>query len=674
MSNDYEDVETSKTENPILKVLKWVLSVILVILLIILIIWLVRGKGTTNNNSLDPLLNQIFTENINIMKDAATDYYTVERVPSKEGQTIKLTLQEMLDLKLLLPLTDKNGDTCDINKSYTEITKVGSEYQLKVNLSCGDEEEYIIVYLGCHDYCKAYICEEKTETTPGKEETTKVSNPSCSLKIVSGSLGNSGNYVSNVVVGFKSKTAGTNATLTGSGVGLSKNYSNSTYTVTKNGTTTVYGYVKDSNGKTAVCSIKVTKEKEEVVTGNPSCSLKVTSGTLSSNGTYSSDVVIGFKETTAGTNSTLTGKGIGLSTNYTDNTYTVNKEGTTTVYGYVKNSSGKTATCNITITKEITPPSCSLKVTKGTLNSDGTYSSDVVIGFKSKTAGTNSTLTGFGVGLIENYTNSTYTVTKNGTTTVYGYVKDSNGKTAVCSINVVKDTKYEYLYEKKISAVYSDWSDWSANKVYTSSDNIVWGKQELIWNEKNGAVAKYQYVEDKNQPIWQVKYDRVVGYYTDYVCDGYTYYRNESTSTTYQIGDWVYSHTLYDASSVPNWTATTKYVYKGINYAICQNTCTSKPVYIVDVYTRSSVAKTKTSGELSAVCNVVTKDIPVYGTRPILVGYVSDKVLTGYTYYYHTKTRTLIKEAYTIQVWSDSKNDTNLINQGYTYTGTSREK
>ena len=586
MNNEYDEI-TVKNENPLLKILKWTLSIILVVLLIILIIWLVKGTSKNNNNGLDPLLNRIFTDNINVMKDAAKDYYSVDKVPQKEGETYKLTLKEMIDLKLLLSLTDKYGDTCDVNKSYTEITKVGDKYMLKVNLSCGNEEDYIIVYLGCYNFCKNYVCEVEDED---KEEVV-ISNPSCTLKVVKGT-GSNGKYTSDVVIGFASKKASTGASITDYGVGLKVNYEDSIYTVKSYGKTKVYGYVKDSNGKTAVCNITVEKVKQTPVeVGSPSCSLKVVSGTLNSNGTYKSDIVIGFDKVNAGKNATLKGSGVGITTNYTNKTFTVTDEGTTKVYGYVKNSSGKTATCSIEVTKE------------------------------------------------------------------------------------TKVVRYEYLYEKEFDNEYSEWSDWSENKVYTENDNITWGQQELVWNEKNGAkkITKTTYEVDKNSPIWQVKYVKI-GTYNDYVCDGYTYFRDGSTSTTYETTEFVYSHKLTNVSSIPNDTATTKYEFKGINYAVCKNTCTSKPVYIVDVYTRKVTAKTETEGELSAKCNVKTVSIPVYGTKSTLIGYNKNQIETiTYEYYYHTKTRTLIKEAYTSQIWSTNENDKYLINQGYKYTGVKRE-
>ena len=670
--NEYDEI-TVKNENPLLKILKWTLTVILIILLAILIIFLIKGYSNNNNNNLNPLLNQIFADNIERMKDAAKDYYTVDRVPKKEGETFKLTLQEMIDKKLILPLTDKNGEMCDTTASYTEITKVGNEWQLKINLSCGSEEEYIIVYLGCHDYCKNYICEREDEEKPNNNNGngSKEYDPSCTLMVVSGTKGSNGKYISDVVIGFKNKSAGNDATISQSGVGIKTNYKNSTYTVKDNGTTTVYGYVKDTNGKTAVCSIKVIKTKEiKPAVGDPSCTLKVISGTKNANGTYSGNVVIGFDKKNAGANATLTDFGVGKELNYENSTYTVTTEGATTIYGYVKNSSGKTAVCNITITKQELEPSCTLKVVSGSKNSDGTYKSNVIIGFDKTNAGS-GTLIGKGIGLSTNYEDETYTVSRNGEHVIYGYVKNSNGKTAVCSIKVIKDTRYEYLYEKHFEKEYSSWSNWSSDKTYTEKDNIIFGKQEFIWNEKNGQKEIKSYETNKNSPIWQVRHDRVVGTYEDYVCSGYTYYR--SGDVTYSLGEWKFSHRLTNVSSIPADTATTRYDIVDMDYAVCKNTCTSKPVYIVDVYVRTQTAKTETKEELSAKCNIVIKDVPIYGDRRVLTGFNKNEI-TKIEYYYHTKTRTLIKDAYTVSVWSDSDNDLSLINQGYKYTGTKRQK
>ena len=97
--------------------------------------------------------NRIFNENVQEMKNAAIPYFTTDKLPQEIGDEVKLTLQEMLDLKLLLPFTDKNGETCDTKNSYVTLTKKKDYYEMKINLKCNGEEDYIIVKLGCYSYC-----------------------------------------------------------------------------------------------------------------------------------------------------------------------------------------------------------------------------------------------------------------------------------------------------------------------------------------------------------------------------------------------------------------------------------------------------------------------------------------------------------------------------------------
>lgn len=154
------------------------LTILLVLLFVFLMLWLFPTKWDVNNlqstydlERISVLYDEIFANNIARMKDAAIGYFTNERMPKKVGETKKLTLQEMYDLHLVLKMKDKDGKACHTEKSYVEMTKHTDEYRLKVNLSCGDQEDYIIVYLGCYDYCDG-ICEKRVETTPVKTPTT----------------------------------------------------------------------------------------------------------------------------------------------------------------------------------------------------------------------------------------------------------------------------------------------------------------------------------------------------------------------------------------------------------------------------------------------------------------------------------------------------------------------
>ena len=148
------------------------LTILLVLLFVFLMLWLFPTKwdvkdlqSTYDLERLSVLYDEIFANNVSRMKDAAIGYFTNERMPKKIGETKKLTLQQMYDLHLVLKMKDKDGKACDAKKSYVEMTKYTDEYRLKVNLSCGDYEDYIIVYLGCYDYCDG-ICEKRVETTP----------------------------------------------------------------------------------------------------------------------------------------------------------------------------------------------------------------------------------------------------------------------------------------------------------------------------------------------------------------------------------------------------------------------------------------------------------------------------------------------------------------------------
>ena len=123
----------------------------------------------------------VFSNNLNAMKDAAKSYYTVERMPSENGKSSKMTLQEMLDQNLLLPFTDKDGNACDTKKSYVKVTKGETEYELKVSLTCDGETKYIIEKIGCYDFCKGASCteskKEEVKTNTDNNGNITVTNP-----------------------------------------------------------------------------------------------------------------------------------------------------------------------------------------------------------------------------------------------------------------------------------------------------------------------------------------------------------------------------------------------------------------------------------------------------------------------------------------------------------------
>ena len=127
----------------------------------------VTRKDTTSNTSdvtCEGLSSEIqFNDNLKTIKEAAISYFTNERLPQKKGDTVKISLKEMQDKKLVLNIRDASGKTCNSNNSYVEVTKEDDEYLMKIFLSCNDLEDYIIVHLGCYDYCDTDACEKKDE-------------------------------------------------------------------------------------------------------------------------------------------------------------------------------------------------------------------------------------------------------------------------------------------------------------------------------------------------------------------------------------------------------------------------------------------------------------------------------------------------------------------------------
>ncbi len=154
----------------------FLLKLILIIIFVFLLVWLLpkfitpkvvnKTEKISGGQSVDlsPLTSQIFADNLERMKDAAISYYTSERLPKEVGQSDTMTLSDMIGKKLIPALIDKNNKACDVEKSYVKITKMDDEYLLKVNLKDSEKEDYILVHLGCYNYCDSYLCAKQNYT------------------------------------------------------------------------------------------------------------------------------------------------------------------------------------------------------------------------------------------------------------------------------------------------------------------------------------------------------------------------------------------------------------------------------------------------------------------------------------------------------------------------------
>lgn len=163
------------------------IQIVVIALFVFLLAWLFPTRVSFNglNKKIDILTGTMYGNNIQTMKEAAISYYTNERLPQALNDVERITLKDMLNLHLLVDFVDGNGNSCSKTDSYVEVIKLRDEYQMKINLSCTDNDAYIIVHLGCYDYCNGLgICakEEEIVVTPNRElsceyEYEKIINP-----------------------------------------------------------------------------------------------------------------------------------------------------------------------------------------------------------------------------------------------------------------------------------------------------------------------------------------------------------------------------------------------------------------------------------------------------------------------------------------------------------------
>ncbi len=126
-------------------------KIVLIVVALFILMILFPTKGFVTNyidKKLGTTKNSNFNSNLIAMATAASGYYTDSRLPKKTDEESKMTLKEMLDQKMIVKLTDNNGISCSTKKSYVLVKRKEDEYTMKVNLTCADKTDYIILHMG----------------------------------------------------------------------------------------------------------------------------------------------------------------------------------------------------------------------------------------------------------------------------------------------------------------------------------------------------------------------------------------------------------------------------------------------------------------------------------------------------------------------------------------------
>ena len=182
--------------------LKLILVVIIGFLVIILSAKLVSiiFKNVDNNE-----ISKNFQTNLKLMNDAGKAYYMDDKLPKEVGESSKVTLQQLIEAGKLTEIKDKDGETCNNDESYVEITKLENEYQVKTYLACKTESDYMNSFI--EDASKLIIITPETTTTTTKQPettTTKKVVPTTTTKAVTtyvvGFNVNGGNHIDSKTV------------------------------------------------------------------------------------------------------------------------------------------------------------------------------------------------------------------------------------------------------------------------------------------------------------------------------------------------------------------------------------------------------------------------------------------------------------------------------------------
>ncbi len=158
-------------------VIKKGLIVLLVAIIIILIIWLITrnnnanninvNNGTNNNNTNEKIntnaYSKDFIENYLYYHDFAKEHFLVSSTLPTSGNTLKYTLQELINKGLILPLIYKDNKTCDLESSYVLVKNNNGKYEMTTFLSCGKETAKTTEDLGCNQLCTNGNCDNKVE-------------------------------------------------------------------------------------------------------------------------------------------------------------------------------------------------------------------------------------------------------------------------------------------------------------------------------------------------------------------------------------------------------------------------------------------------------------------------------------------------------------------------------
>ena len=143
------------------------IKIVIAFAFILIIVWLVSKLINRNK------LSDTFKNNINNMETVAVKYFKDIDLPTKQGESIKVTLGEMIEKELIVSVKTSEGGKCDTQNSYSKITRKKDNYEVETRLECGKEKNTITRKFSFKD-CKN--CTTDTKNNDTKNNDTKNNN------------------------------------------------------------------------------------------------------------------------------------------------------------------------------------------------------------------------------------------------------------------------------------------------------------------------------------------------------------------------------------------------------------------------------------------------------------------------------------------------------------------
>ena len=144
-------------------------------------------EKNTNNSS---------ENNFKKLKQASLSYFNSKNIPTKINDSKKVTLNTLINKKLISKIYNSDNKVCDVSKSYVKLTKLNNDYLLKLYIKCGNYFDYKLIHVGKYSYCKNTLCEKDSTKINYEDKDSKTDDNNSNE--VNNSINNSDNININI--------------------------------------------------------------------------------------------------------------------------------------------------------------------------------------------------------------------------------------------------------------------------------------------------------------------------------------------------------------------------------------------------------------------------------------------------------------------------------------------